>query len=227
MNGMSFYLKEWQLLGAFLKGFQVMPAEFYDDGHTHRPWLPMERLEMAYKAIVAKSIEFKCTRYDKDNNKFITFAEPPSNEVRECKRIFEGIMDWDNGTLTDCFDKAGRICENLGFTACNPAPIALARPKGVRDIDDLLNEGAKPEPVIVTKTTKTIEDLEKESAKVEEETAVDPGHPEALADGEVVENLTPLEKARAAKAAKKAAANLGLTQPELKAPGAPVTVPSV
>lgn len=220
MNHLSFYKKEWELLAAFLFGYQPMPTEFYDDGHTYRPWLPMERLEMAFKAIEAKKFQFKCTRYDKDNNKFVTFSEPPTNEVRECKRIFEGIMDKDMRVLSECFDRVYNLCENLGFARVEMAPFELAKPKGVMDIEDL-----EKEPVVNNKPVEIeVEAIVKPESKIEEPTAVDPGHPEIKADGEIVENLTPLEKARAAKAAKKL---MGQGAPEKRGPGRPVTAPQV
>jgi hypothetical protein len=223
MNALSFYKKEWELWAAFMFGYQKMATDFYDDGHTRRPWIPMERIEMAFKAIEAKNFQFKATKYDKINNVFITFSEPPTNEVRECKRIFDGIMNGDLSVLSECFDRVHNLCESLGFERAQMAPTQLEKPKGVMDIDDLMKEPAKtvtevPVEVIVAKPV--VQTVAEPKA---EETAVDPGHAEVRPDGEVVELLTPLEKARAAKKAKA----LGLQAPEKVGPGAPVVAPKV
>ena len=219
MNANSFSRNEWELLGAYVYGFQKMPSEFYDDGHTYRPWLPMERIEMAFKAMEAKKIQFKLTRYNKDENKFVTFSEPPSNEVRECKRLFDGIMDWNKAVLSECFDRAQKLCETVGFERHEPAPSVLQKPKGVMDIDDLMKESKVPTKTVEVPKTVVV-------ARPVEETAVDSGHAETLATGEVVEQLNPQEKARVAEEAKKLVGG-AFEQPVKRGPGRPVKVPKI
>lgn len=223
MNANSFSRNEWELLGAYVYGFQNMGAEFYDDGHTYRPWLSMERIENAFKAMEAKKVQFKLTRYNKDENKFITFSEPPSNEVRECKRIFEGIMD-DNvsskkAVLSECFDKAHGLCETLGFERHEAAPWVIQKPKGVMDIDDLMKESKAPAKAV--EAPKPVV-----ASKPAEETATDPGHAETLATGEVVEKLNPQEKARVEQEAKKLTGG-NLQAPVKRGPGRPPSLPKV